>query len=50
MDWLVTLNVIFIFLSWKWSKEAFAIGNNFGGWINLVASAINAAVVANIIF
>lgn len=43
------INLIFVFLSWKWSKEAFSVGNNFGGWINLVASAVNAAAFANII-
>lgn len=42
------INFTFIFLSWKWSKEAFQKGNTFGGWFNLFASALNAATVASI--
>jgi hypothetical protein len=50
MGVFAVINLIFMFLSWKWSMEAFEKGYNFGGWVNLFASALNAAVVASIIF
>ncbi len=50
MGAFAVINLVFVFLSWKWSKEAFEAGNNFGGWINLFASALNAAAVASIVF
>lgn len=50
MEWFALINLALVFLTWKWSKEAFAIGNNFGGWVNLVASAVNAAAFASVVF
>lgn len=47
MEWFYSFNVAFIFVSAYLSKISFARGNNFGGWINLTASALNAAVVLN---
>lgn len=44
------INFALVFLSWKWSKEAFETGNKFGGWFNLFASALNASAVAVIFF
>ena len=39
------LNFACIFLSWKWAMESFEVGNKFGGYLNLFASALNAVVI-----
>lgn len=50
MNWFAVVNFIFVFLSWKWANEAFSRGHNIAGWINIFASALNAAAVASILF
>lgn len=49
-NWFYLINLACIFLSWHWAKEAFANGNKIGGWFNVFASALNAAIVLNYIF
>lgn len=39
------LNLACVFLSWKWAMEAFNVGNKFGGYFNLFASALNAVII-----
>ena len=46
-DLLFLINVVCVFVSWKWATVAFKEGNQFGGWFNLFASALNAAIVLN---
>lgn len=41
------LNLACVFLSWKWAMEAFSVNNKFGGYANLFASALNAAIILN---
>lgn len=43
MDWLILINVAFIFLSWKWAQECEMW--SFSWWFNMVASAMNAVAV-----
>lgn len=50
MQGLFILNLFFVFLSGYWSREAFREGNKFGGWFNLVASAMNMAAVLSVVF
>lgn len=47
MEWYYIINVAFIFVGAYLSKVSFDRGNNTGGWVNLLASALNAAVVLN---
>lgn len=50
MAWVYLINVVFVYLSWKWATEAFEKGNDTAGWLNIFASAINAAAVASHFF
>ena len=44
-DLLYLINIILVFVSWKFATIAFDNGNKIGGYANLFASALNAAVV-----
>ena len=46
---LAIINLVCAFLSWKWATESFSHGHNLAGWLNVVASAVNAACFANIV-
>lgn len=46
MEWLFLINFLLIFVSCKWAMDAFKQGNKFGGYFNIFASALNAAIVA----
>lgn len=50
MNWLSIINLVLIYYSWKWATEAFNRGHNAAGWLNIVASALNAAAFASVIF
>lgn len=50
MSLLYLGNLVFVFLSWKWATEAFEIGNKWGGYFNLFASALNAAIIVHYFF
>jgi hypothetical protein len=50
MNWLAIINLVFVYLSWKWASEAFDNGNNVFGWFQIFASALNAAALASVIF
>lgn len=51
MDLMICfINIIFMMLLWNWSKAEFEAGNNSGGWINLVLSAVNGASVMMYVF
>jgi len=43
---LISLQVAFVFIMWKWAEEAFEKELNHMGWLYIVASAGNAASVA----
>ena len=43
MNPLLIINVIFVFLSWKWAQECDMW--SFGWWINMFASAFNAVAI-----
>ena len=47
MDLLYIINILFIFVGWKWAIDSFNEGNNFSGWLNIFGSALNAAVLAD---
>lgn len=47
---LLFLNILFAFVYWEWSKEAFNEGRNVIGYMNLFVSAMNGAAVAANIF
>ena len=47
MEWVYLINMVLVYLSWKWATEAFENGNDTAGWINIFVSAINAAAVAS---
>lgn len=49
MNWFTLINVFFAIFSWKWATRSFNEGNNTAGWVNLFASALNAAAVASVI-
>lgn len=46
-DLIYLVNIAFVFLSWKFATIAFSNGNKIGGYLNLFASALNAAIVLN---
>ena len=46
-DALYLINVLCIFVSWKFATTCFNEGNKTGGYLNLFASALNAAIVAS---
>ena len=46
-DFLYLINVALVYVSWKFATVAFSNGNKIGGYANLFASALNAAVVLN---
>lgn len=39
------ISFVLVFLSGYWSYDSFKEGNTVGGWLNLFASAFNAAVI-----
>ena len=43
---ILSLQVAFVFIMWKWAGNAFEQGLNHMGWLYIVASAANAASVA----
>jgi hypothetical protein len=46
-DALYLINVLCVFVSWKIATTCFNNGNKFGGWLNVFASALNAAIVVD---
>jgi hypothetical protein len=46
-DLLYLINLACVFLSWKWATVAFNNDNKWGGYLNLFASALNAAIILN---
>lgn len=44
-DLIYLINIALVFVSWKFANIAFDNGNKIGGYLNLFASALNAAVV-----
>lgn len=49
MNWFAVINLVLAIYSWKWSTRSFNEGNNTAGWVNLFASALNAAAFASVI-
>lgn len=49
-DVLYLINFAFIFVSWHFATVCFNNGNRFGGWLNVFASALNAAIVVSHFF
>lgn len=47
LELLYLLNVFCIWYSWRAADECFEYGNTRAGWINVLASALNAAIVAD---
>ena len=43
---LYLLNVFCVWFSWRIAMNSFKADNKFGGYANLFASALNAAIVA----
>lgn len=50
MNWLILINLVVAYLSWKWAMESFDNGHTAAGWLNIFASALNAALFANFVF
>lgn len=50
MNFFLILNIVIMYLSWKWATEAFDNGQNNLGWIQIFISAMNGAAVASAIF
>lgn len=46
-DLFYLINLACVFFSWKWAMVAFDDGNKLGGYLNLFASALNAAIILN---
>jgi hypothetical protein len=46
-DVLYLVNFVFIFVSWKIATVCFTNGNKVGGWLNVFASALNAAIIVD---
>lgn len=44
-DLIYLINIALVFVSWRFANIAFDNGNKIGGYLNLFASALNAAVV-----
>ena len=44
------INLALAIITWKWAKADFENGQNKLGWINIVASAVNAAAFASVVF
>lgn len=45
MDWFYLINVGCVYISWRWAMECFNDGLKSAGYVNLFASALNAAIV-----
>lgn len=50
MNAVALINLALAVITWKWAKVDFGNGENKLGWINIVASAVNAAAFASIVF
>lgn len=50
MEYLFIVNLVLVFISGWLAFTCYAKGNTVGGWVNLFASAINAAAFASHIF
>ena len=49
-DLLYLLNILCVFVSWRVAQKCFNEGNQFWGYGNIFASALNAAIVFNHFF
>lgn len=47
IELLYLVNTYFIWFSWRLANECFEDYNVRGGWLNIFASALNAAIVAD---
>lgn len=50
MDFILLINLLCVFVSGYWAIYSFNRGLTSSAWLNLFASALNAAVVASHIF
>ena len=46
-NFLLLINAFFVWFFWKSSKEAFEEERNGAGWIDLILSALNFAIIMN---
>ena len=46
---MIALNILFAILFWKFAVEAFNDENDKLGWFNIFISALNTAVVADVL-
>jgi hypothetical protein len=44
------INAVFVVLCWKWAEENFQADRKHVGWLYIMASAANAAIVASELF
>lgn len=50
IELLYVINLALAIFSWRWATRAFENGANAAGWLNIFASALNAAVFADHFF
>ena len=44
---MIGVNIFFMIACWYLSKIDFELGNKISGWISLICSAVNGAIVMN---
>ena len=49
MEWLSLINLALAVISFKWAIQSFKAGADSVGWMNIFASALNAACFANLV-